>query len=92
MDVCLLMSMPWPYLILALVVAISNWLYLRAKLRDSDNGMGWMQVQRQFLQGAYDNDARARFARKFTFASMIAFPIFGFAWFFLVQAVFPACG
>lgn len=85
------MSMPWPYFILALVVAISNWFYLRAKLRDSDDRIRWMHVQRQFLQGAYDEDAWARFARKFTFASMVAFPIFGFVWFFVVQAVFPAC-
>jgi hypothetical protein len=91
MDACLLMSMPWPYLMLALVVATFNWLYLRTKLRDSNNGMRWMQVQRRFLQGAYDNDAWARFARKFTFVSMVAFPIFGLVWFFLVQAVFPAC-
>ena len=91
MDACLLMSMPWPYFGVALIIAVINWLYLRPKLRKSDGAVKWMQVQRRFLEGAYDGDNWARFARKFTFASMVAFPVFGVVWFFSVHATFAVC-
>ena len=83
--------MPWPYFTVVLIVAIINWLYLRTKLGKPDGGVKWMQVQRRFLEGAYDGDTWARFARKFTFASMVAFPVFGVVWFFLIHATLPAC-